>query len=189
MATRSSRLTKHARQRGRPARGEAARRARARRLGRAQESARRPRRGRTRRPLSDSAVRTAKTRMLGLARNAGAGGVRGTDDHAPLAAKPAEITGSRGSELPARNDLKSSARSAGPRRREHTETRRGQHLATSTARTNGLNPGREATWQQGEPDFVGPEFPAAWSGSPEEAASAELVRKYNESLRKRLWGD
>ena len=49
--------------------------------------------------------------------------------------------------------------------------------------------GREAQRQDGKTDFVGPEFPAAWAGSPEEAANAERERRYSESLRRRLWGD
>ncbi|HEX2112695.1 MAG TPA: hypothetical protein VHF67_14200 [Gaiellaceae bacterium] len=56
---------------------------------------------------------------------------------------------------------------------------------TTTARLMG----REATWQQGEPDFVGPEFPAAWSGSEEQKLQAERAKRYTEQARKRIWGD
>jgi hypothetical protein len=49
--------------------------------------------------------------------------------------------------------------------------------------------GREAQWQAGETDFVGPSFEAAWRGSAKEAANAERARKYAETLRRRLWGD
>jgi hypothetical protein len=48
---------------------------------------------------------------------------------------------------------------------------------------------REAQWQEGNPDFVGPRFDAAWAGSPEEAAAAERVNRYAEAVRKRLWGE
>jgi hypothetical protein len=49
--------------------------------------------------------------------------------------------------------------------------------------------GREARWQEGKTDFVGPSFEAAWRGSAEEAANAERLRKYSESLRRQLWGN
>jgi hypothetical protein len=55
----------------------------------------------------------------------------------------------------------------------------------STARLTG----REAAWQEGEPDIVGPRFEAAWSGSAEEAAEAERAKRYAESMRRRLWGE
>jgi hypothetical protein len=49
--------------------------------------------------------------------------------------------------------------------------------------------GREATWQKAQTDLVGPDFPATWAGSPEEAVQAERQKVYRESLSKRLWGD
>jgi hypothetical protein len=48
---------------------------------------------------------------------------------------------------------------------------------------------READWQQGEPDLVGPHFGATWAGSAEEAAEAERAKRYAEAIRKRLWGN
>jgi hypothetical protein len=48
--------------------------------------------------------------------------------------------------------------------------------------------GREAAWQDGQTDFVGPRSPATWAGSPEQAREAERVKNYSESQRKRLWG-
>jgi hypothetical protein len=49
--------------------------------------------------------------------------------------------------------------------------------------------GREAAWQSGKTDSVGPRFDAAWAGSPEQAREAERVKNYTESLRKRLRGE
>jgi hypothetical protein len=49
--------------------------------------------------------------------------------------------------------------------------------------------GREATWQQGEPDFVGPHFPATWAGGEEQKLQAERAKRYTEQARKRIWGD
>ena len=49
--------------------------------------------------------------------------------------------------------------------------------------------GREASWQQGGTDFVGPSFNAAWRGSPEESAEALRQKNYSEQLRKRRWGE
>ena len=49
--------------------------------------------------------------------------------------------------------------------------------------------GREAGWQQGEPDLVGPDFDAAWGGSAEEREQDDRIKKYAEVMRKRLWGE
>jgi hypothetical protein len=49
--------------------------------------------------------------------------------------------------------------------------------------------GREAIWGVGEPDYVGPDFGAAWGGSAEEKAIAERVKDYTDATRKRIWGE
>ncbi len=49
--------------------------------------------------------------------------------------------------------------------------------------------GREAQWQQDEPDYVGPDFGAAWGGSPEEKQQTQRVRAYARRAYKRLWGE
>jgi hypothetical protein len=41
----------------------------------------------------------------------------------------------------------------------------------------------------GKPDAIGPNFGAAWSGSPEEKEEANRVAAYIEAGRKRLWGE
>lgn len=48
---------------------------------------------------------------------------------------------------------------------------------------------KEADWQQGETDFVGPGFAATWAGTAQEKAEADRVRRYSETVRKRLWGE
>jgi G:T/U-mismatch repair DNA glycosylase len=69
-------------------------------------------------------------------------------------------------------------------------------LATSMTRDQALELGvaradetAVATWQTGKPDYVGPNFGAAWVGSAEEKAIAERVRNYSEQLGRRLRGD
>lgn len=49
--------------------------------------------------------------------------------------------------------------------------------------------GREARWETGKPDFIGPSFPAYWGGSEQERREAERERNYSKQLRERLWGD
>ena len=49
--------------------------------------------------------------------------------------------------------------------------------------------GREASWQDGKADIVGPNFGAAWGGSPEEKEQANKIQQYAEATRKRLWRD
>jgi hypothetical protein len=63
-----------------------------------------------------------------------------------------------------------------------------QYAALEGVSTAALT-GREAQWQEGKPDFVGPRFGATWAGSAEEAAEAEKTKRYAEAIRKRLWGN
>ena len=49
--------------------------------------------------------------------------------------------------------------------------------------------GREASWQDGQADIIGPSFGAAWGGSPEEKEQANKIQQYAEATRKRLRGD
>jgi hypothetical protein len=48
---------------------------------------------------------------------------------------------------------------------------------------------REARWENGQTDLVGPRFPATWAGSEEEKEQAAAQEAYSASLRRRLWGD
>jgi len=48
---------------------------------------------------------------------------------------------------------------------------------------------REAQWQSGSIDYIGPDFGATWAGSPEEAEQANRIRQYEEAMHRRLWGE
>jgi hypothetical protein len=49
--------------------------------------------------------------------------------------------------------------------------------------------GREARWENGQPDLIGPRFEPYWGGSDEEKREAERERNYAKQLRERLRGD
>lgn len=49
--------------------------------------------------------------------------------------------------------------------------------------------GREATWESGQVDYVGPRFAATWAGSPEQAEEAHKAQQYTEWMRRKLHGD
>lgn len=62
-----------------------------------------------------------------------------------------------------------------------------QYAALKGKSVAGLT-GREADWQQGQTDFVGPNFGSSWAGSPEEALQAERIKNYTKQQERRLWG-
>jgi hypothetical protein len=49
---------------------------------------------------------------------------------------------------------------------------------------------KAASWQgNAKPDFFGPNFGAAWAGTPEEAAQAKRAQSYTEWMRKQIHGE
>ena len=69
-------------------------------------------------------------------------------------------------------------------------------LATAMTREQALELGvarpdesSVAKWETGRPDYVGPNFPAAWAGTPEEKEQTAMIDRYTAAMRKRLRGD
>ena len=46
-----------------------------------------------------------------------------------------------------------------------------------------------AKWESGKPDYVGPNFGAAWAGTPVEKEQTAMIDRYTAAMRKRLRGD
>ena len=44
--------------------------------------------------------------------------------------------------------------------------------------------GAVAKWESGKPDYVGPNFGAAWAGTPEEKEQTAMIDRYTAAVRK-----